>query len=124
MLVRYRRGVTLNLFSVTFDCEDPEKLAGFWSQVTGYDVTTAFDGFAELRGDGSAGPRFMFMRVPEPKTAKNRMHIDLGTADLEAEVERVLGLGATLVGRHEEYGVTWATFRDPEGNEFCIGLHP
>jgi predicted enzyme related to lactoylglutathione lyase len=65
----------------------------------------------------------MFIRVPERKTAKNRMHIDLGTPDLEAETERVLGLGAELVGRYDEYGTTWATFRDPEGNEFCIGLH-
>jgi predicted enzyme related to lactoylglutathione lyase len=51
------------------------------------------------------------------------MHIDLGTPDLEAEVTRVLALGADLVGRYEEFGVTWATFHDPEGNEFCIGLH-
>jgi predicted enzyme related to lactoylglutathione lyase len=51
------------------------------------------------------------------------MHVDLGAPDLEAETERVLGLGAELVGRYDEYGVTWASFRDPEGNEFCIGLH-
>lgn len=51
------------------------------------------------------------------------MHVDLGTPDLEAEAQRVLGLGAELVGRYEEYGVRWASFRDPEGNEFCIGLH-
>jgi predicted enzyme related to lactoylglutathione lyase len=112
------------LFSVTIDCNDPETLAAFWSRLTGYEVTTAFDGFAELRGDGSVGPRFMFMKVPEPKSTKNRMHIDLDIADLDREVERVLGLGASLVGRHEEFGITWATFRDPEGNEFCIGVHP
>ncbi|MGH9024861.1 MAG: VOC family protein, partial [Acidimicrobiia bacterium] len=111
--------MTLDSFSVTFDCEDPAKLAGFWSAVTGYEVTTAFDGFAELRGDGSVGPRFMFMKVPEQRAAKNRMHIDLDTADLDNDVERVLGLGATLVGRYDEYGITWATFHDPEGNEFC-----
>ena len=113
-----------NLFSITVDCKDPQTLATFWSQLTGYEVTTAFEGFAELRGDGSVGPRFMFMQVEEPKSAKNRMHIDLDAPDLDAEVERVLGLGATLVGRYEEYGITWATFHDPEGNEFCIGVHP
>jgi hypothetical protein len=68
--------------------------------VTGYSVTTANEYVAILSGDGSVGRGFMFIRVPERKTAKNRMHIDLGTPDLEAETERVLGL-----------------------NEFCIGLH-
>jgi predicted enzyme related to lactoylglutathione lyase len=66
----------------------------------------------------------MFIKVPEPKSAKNRVHLDLGTADLDAEVQRVLALGAALVGHRDEYGITWSTFTDPEGNEFCIGLHP
>jgi len=77
-----------------------------------------------LTGDGSLGPRFMFLAVPEPKSAKNRVHLDLGTADLETEVERMLALGAGLVGHRREYGTTWSTFTDPEGNEFCVGLHP
>ena len=79
---------------------------------------------ALLAGDGSVGPRFMFLKVPEPKAAKNRVHLDLGTADLDAEVARALELGATLVVHRQEYGITWSTFTDPEGNEFCIGLHP
>jgi predicted enzyme related to lactoylglutathione lyase len=116
--------MALHLHSVTLDAADPERLAEFWSQVTGYDVTLSTENFAQLAGDGSVGPGFMFIRVPEAKGAKNRMHIDLGTTDLEAEVDRVLGLGATLEGRHDEFGVRWATLRDPEGNEFCIGLHP
>jgi predicted enzyme related to lactoylglutathione lyase len=78
----------------------------------------------------------MFIQVPEAKeakeakegnvakVAKNRVHVDLGADDLDAEVDRVLGLGAELVGRYDEWGATWATFRDPEGNEFCVGLHP
>jgi predicted enzyme related to lactoylglutathione lyase len=113
----------LHLHSVTFDAADPPALADFWSMVTGYPVDTATEFFALITGDGSVGPRFMFLRVPEGKTAKNRVHVDFGTPDLEREVERVLGLGAELVGRFEEFGVTWATFRDPEGNEFCVGLH-
>ena len=116
--------MALRLFSVTMDADDPVRLAEFWSKVTGYEVATATEGFAQLAGDGSAGPGFMFIKVPEPKTAKNRMHIDLGTAELDRDVDRVLALGATLEGRHEEWGVQWATLRDPEGNEFCIGLHP
>jgi predicted enzyme related to lactoylglutathione lyase len=115
--------VAPHLHSVTFDAADPLGLASFWAAVTGYEVGRSNPFFAELTGDGSVGPRFMFIKVPEAKTAKNRMHLDLGTADLEAEVDRVTGLGATLVARREEWGVTWATFTDPEGNEFCIGLH-
>jgi predicted enzyme related to lactoylglutathione lyase len=114
----------MNLFSVTFDAADPPRLAEFWAQVTGYSVKFADEKIAQITGDGSVGPMFMFLKVPESKTAKNRMHVDLGTADLDADVDRVIALGADLVGRHEQYGVTWATLRDPEGNEFCIGLHP
>lgn len=62
----------------------------------------------------------MFMAVPEPKTAKNRMHIDLSSNDRAADVERLLGLGASTVGEYQEYGVSWTTLRDVEGNEFCV----
>jgi predicted enzyme related to lactoylglutathione lyase len=115
--------MALRLHSITFDAADPQALARFWADVTGYSVTTANEFVAMVSGDGSVGPGLMFIKVPEAKTSKNRMHVDLGTLDLEAETKRVLGLGAQFVGRYEEYGVTWASFRDPEGNEFCIGLH-
>lgn len=116
--------MALHLHSVTFDCDEPAALASFWAGVTGHQLVGAANPyFAVLEGDGSAGPRMMFIKVPEPKAAKNRCHLDLGTVDLDEEVERVIGLGADLVGHHEEWGVTWATLRDPEGNEFCIGRH-
>jgi predicted enzyme related to lactoylglutathione lyase len=114
----------VRLHSITFDCGDPAALAGFWAGITGYRMGTVNPFVAELGGDGSVGPRMLFIKVPEGKAAKNRMHLDLGADDLEAEVDRVLGLGAELVGRYDEWGVTWATFRDPEGNEFCVGHHP
>jgi len=116
--------MVLRLHSVTFDCSDPGGLAAFWAGVTGYRTGTVNPFFAELGGDGSVGPRMMFIKVEEAKAAKNRVHLDLGTDDLEGEVDRVLALGAELVGRYDEWGITWATFRDPEGNEFCIGHHP
>ena len=115
--------MALHLHSITFDAADPQVLAGFWAGVTGYRTETVNEFVAILSGDGSIGPGLMFIKVPEGKTAKNRMHVDLGSPDLDGETERVLGLGAELVGRYEEYGVTWASFRDPEGNEFCIGEH-
>ena len=116
--------MALHLHCVTFDAADPPTLAAFWAAVTGYELGQASPFLAELTGDGSVGPRFMFIKVPETKTAKNRVHLDLGTADLDEEVARVVGLGATLVARREEWGATWATLTDPEGNELCIGLHP
>jgi predicted enzyme related to lactoylglutathione lyase len=115
--------MALHLHSITLDAADPQSLARFWADVTGYSATFEDDFIAILSGDGSVGPRLMFMKVPEGKTAKNRMHVDLGTPDLEVETERVLALGAELVGRYDEFGTKWATFRDPEGNEFCVGLH-
>jgi predicted enzyme related to lactoylglutathione lyase len=115
--------VALHLHSLTFDAADPPSLAQFWADVTGYELGQVNPFFAELGGDGRFGPRLMFIKVPEGKTAKNRFHPDLGSTDLDQEVERVLALGATLVGRRQEWGVTWATLADPEGNEFCIGLH-
>ncbi len=114
----------MHLHSLTFDCADPPALAAFWAGVTRYDVEVSEPWLAILGGDGSVGPRLMFIKVDEPKVAKNRMHLDLGTSDLGVEVARVLDLGATLIGDRQEYGITWSTFADPEGNEFCIGLHP
>jgi hypothetical protein len=77
---------------------------------------------AATLGTHASNVRFM-LDVSEGKTAKNRPHVDLGTGDLAAERSRVLGLGAEHVGDYDEYGITWSSYRDPEGNEFCIGLH-
>jgi catechol 2,3-dioxygenase-like lactoylglutathione lyase family enzyme len=115
--------VKLHLHSITMDAADPPAIADFWSKLTGYEIDFAHEAIAVLTGDGSVGPRFMFIRVPEGKTAKNRAHVDFGTPDLEAGEARALELGAELVGRYDEFGTQWVTFRDPEGNEFCIGRH-
>jgi Glyoxalase-like domain len=63
----------------------------------------------------------LFFKVPEPKTAKNRMHVDLATKDPTGEVRRLVGLGATEVEQREGNGTSWTVMLDPEGNEFCIG---
>ena len=115
--------MTTSLYAVTFDCTNAEHVASFWSDVLGRDVdpgatreTTAIglhDGVAD-------GPRWMFIRVPEAKESKNRVHVDLIAADLNAEVERVVGLGATRLADFKEAGARWSTLADPEGNEFDI----
>lgn len=121
--------MSIHVAAVTFDCANALGLARFWAAVLGRTVgegePPAGERFAMLPppegGDGA--PLLMFLQVPEGKTAKNRVHLDLGTDDLEADRARVLALGATPVHDRSEWGYTWTTFRDPEGNEFCLAAH-
>jgi len=107
---------------VTFDCADPRGLAAFWSEITGYQSIADEDDFAALPAPDNRSVRgILFWRVSEPKTAKSRMHIDLATKDPEDEIERLVGLGATMVEFREGHGSSWTVMLDPEGNEFCIG---
>jgi predicted enzyme related to lactoylglutathione lyase len=64
--------------------------------------------------------RLLFLKVPEGKTVKNRMHLDFQATDRAAEVARACGLGATEHTTHQDFGLTWTVLTDPEGNEFCI----
>jgi hypothetical protein len=104
--------------SVTFDCRDALAVARFWADALGSSVdeeSTPDKAFVEAPGWG--GPTLWFQRVPEPKTAKNRMHFDLRAPDgIEPEVRRLEGLGASVVRAGEDLVV----MRDPEGNEFCV----
>jgi hypothetical protein len=103
------------------DCADPTRLAEFWSAVLGWPQTNAEGGDIELSDPSGAAPTLLFARVPEPKTVKNRLHIDVNPVgcDQAEEVERILALGA----RHADVGQgeqTWVVLADPEGNEFCV----
>ena len=109
----------LQLANITFDAADPQRLAAFWSQATGRAVADAQPYFAQLAPDPS-GTRMLFVQVPEGKSGKNRMHLDFHVADREAEIARLMGLGATRGETHTLYGLTWTVMQDPEGNEFCI----
>jgi predicted enzyme related to lactoylglutathione lyase len=112
------------IFHVTFDCADPERLANFWAKVTGYERVDASTGeLVALQAPDQRGVRrILFYKVPEPKTVKNRVHVDLAAKDPEAEIERLVSLGATRV-EHRQGGLgnAWTVMLDPEGNEFCIG---
>ena len=137
---------------VTFDCADPAALAEFWSEVLGYVVQPPPPGFetwddaldawgvpADQRNDRSAvidpdgrGPRVYLQKVPEGRTAKNRVHLDVRAAPglegdermaaLESECRRLTALGAVRVLRTEPGGVGSGhiLMQDPEGNEFCL----
>jgi hypothetical protein len=104
--------------SVTFDCSDALVAARFWAAALNSDVeedSTAAKAFVEAPGWG--GPNMWFVAVPEPKTAKNRLHFDLrAPGSVEAEVSRLEGLGATVVSRLESHTI----MLDPDGHEFCV----
>jgi glyoxalase superfamily protein len=124
--------MTVKLAAVTFDCEDALVVAQFWSAALGrpLDPQASSDfasiGFPEHRdttgwststGDG---PTWLFAKVPESKLAKNRMHVDVAAQDREAEVARLIELGARRVADMNEWGYEWTVLHDPEGNEFCV----
>lgn len=139
-------------FQVTFDAHDPQLLAEFWAVALGYVLQPpppgfeSWDAFADemdipldrrdsmsavVDPDG-ARPRLLFIKVPEGKTAKNRMHLDIEApgAREAAEGERIVkarehadrlvAAGATRIDEREEYGSRWIVMHDPEGNEFCV----
>jgi catechol 2,3-dioxygenase-like lactoylglutathione lyase family enzyme len=137
---------------VTFDAADPPALAAFWGETLGYkeeDPPEGFDSweawavandlpreewdnYASRVDPDGVGPRLFFQRVPEPKTAKNRVHLDLAvgggrSTPLEERrhrvadaVERAVAAGATRVKAYHEPGQHWVVMQDPEGNEFCL----
>lgn len=139
---------------VTFDCADPNALAGFWIEVLGYKYDDPPQGFdtweaaleawgvpregwnsrSACHDPGGAGPRLFFQRVPEGKTAKNRVHLDVRSAPglrgeermaaLEAVCARLIDLGARRLTRFEPDSspgeIGFIVMQDPEGNEFCL----
>ncbi|MFO7547901.1 MAG: VOC family protein [Acidimicrobiia bacterium] len=139
-------------FQVTFDATSPVRLSAFWAEALGYVLQPPPEGFdsweawltdagvPETEWDSASalvdpegvGPRIYIQRVPEPKTAKNRMHLDVSVSEgpgaspeerrpaIEAEVARLVGLGATRLDEFAELGGFWVVMADPEGNEFCI----
>jgi Glyoxalase-like domain len=137
---------------VVFDCADPARLARFWAEALGYELEDPPNGYGRwedwLREQGipeerwndanaavdpdGRGPRIYLQRVPEAKTVKNRVHLDLNVSGgrsvpmeerrgrVDAEAERLLGIGATRLRAVEELGTYWVVMQDPEGNEFCV----
>jgi hypothetical protein len=137
---------------VVIDCADPARLAAFWAAALGYTPQPPPAGFAswqeflEARGvpesernsanavvdPDQRGPRIFFQRVPEPKTVKNRVHLDLNVGGgpatpletrrerVDAEVRRLQQLGASQVRAIQRGDEFWVVMQDPEGNEFCV----
>ncbi|NEB02882.1 VOC family protein [Streptomyces sp. SID13726] len=123
------------LHDLVFDCARPAATARFWAAVLDGHAVAPYDDeeLARLRALGitdteddptvlvvpdGGGPRLFFQLVPEAKTVKNRVHLDLTAADPEAEIRRLTALGATVLARHPGH----VLLADPEGNEFCLML--
>jgi hypothetical protein len=114
--------MTARIGNIAFDCDDVLKIATFWSAVLGRPLDNgSSEWFASIGGTDAARrePAWYFNKVPEPKQAKNRVHLDLVDLDSSA-VDGLIGLGATVVGKHRISGHGWTVMQDPEGNEFCI----
>ena len=118
---------------IVIDCSDLDRSAAFWSGVLGYTSRPPSTGpasagpastapYRSLQPESGVGIDVLLQRVPDVKRQKNRLHLDLRTPDLETEIGRVVGLGATLLTSQPvaEDGWRWHILADPDGNEFCV----
>lgn len=107
-------------FSVVVDCDDPVALAEWWATVLGFRVVYRNEREVDIAADAASFPGLAFLRTPDRKRSKNRLHLDLNPDDHAAEVARLLELGATRVDVGQGDSVDWVVMADPEGNEFCV----
>jgi catechol 2,3-dioxygenase-like lactoylglutathione lyase family enzyme len=115
--------MSTRIIAVTIDCHDAEQLAAFWRSALNYPRTEQFrDGhgvcYVVLGAEGE--PTLLFQPVPEDKTVKNRLHLDVRPAERDqyAEIDRLVGLGATVIT--DDPAEEFVVLSDPEGNEFCV----
>jgi catechol 2,3-dioxygenase-like lactoylglutathione lyase family enzyme len=107
--------------TLTIDCADPRRLAAFWTQALGYELREASDDEAEIVDPAGRGWPLLFLVVPEGKSVKNRLHLDVRPPrSMDEEVQRLEAAGASVQRRVDEDGSFWTVLGDPEGNEFCV----
>jgi len=109
---------------VVVDAHDCAKVARFWSGVLGWRITDQSDDEVVIEPpegspEADVAPDILFVKVPDEKIVKNRLHLDLRPKDQDVEVERIIGLGARRVDIGQS-DVSWVVLADPEGNEFCV----
>jgi predicted enzyme related to lactoylglutathione lyase len=112
--------VTSRINSVTFDCSDPARVGEFWSRALGYESMQRGDDYFWIEPAMGPATPLLFIRVPEGKQVKNRVHLDIATNDRAAEVDRLIELGARIVDIGTPHDASWTVMADPEGNEFCV----
>ncbi|MDG4789178.1 VOC family protein [Micromonospora sp. WMMD1102] len=106
--------------NLVVDAADPARLARWWAEALGYQIVNELPDEVEIRRTPETLPGLVFVPVPEGKETKNRLHIDLRPADQEAEVERLVNMGARHVDVGQMPDEGWTVLADPEGNEFCV----
>jgi len=111
--------VSLEWEQTIVEARDPESLGRWWQEALGWVVVNDEPDEFEIRPEPNRLPGLLFVPVAEPKTIKNRLHLDFRPDDRDAEVQRLLALGASRadVGQGEQ---SWVVLADPEGNEFCV----
>jgi hypothetical protein len=111
--------MTLKWEQVVVDSGSAAELGRWWAEALGWDIVNQDEDSLELKNAHGSGPTLLFLEVPEGKSVKNRLHLDFVPDDQNAEVERLIKLGARRadIGQGE---VTWVVLADPEGNEFCV----
>jgi hypothetical protein len=113
--------VASTIDTLTIDCADPVRVAAVWCAALGYELVETDEESAEIRDPSRAGWPLLFQVVPEGKSVKNRLHLDIRAfGSMAEEVERLKDLGATEQRLVEEGGSFWTVMLDPEGNEFCV----
>jgi hypothetical protein len=115
----YARPMTLEWEQTIVEARDPGALGRWWQAALDWVVVNDDPDEFEVRPTADRLPGLLFVSVPEQKTAKNRLHLDFRPDDRDAEVDRLIALGATRadIGQGEQ---TWIVLQDPEGNEFCV----
>ena len=104
----------------TRDVAALELRSAFWGAALGYEHRDSVGQYRALVDPAGKGPKMLLQRVDEPKSAKNRLHLDLHVVDVAAAADRLTALGAQRVRRVDQFGIFWITMLDPEGNEFCV----
>ena len=107
---------------LVLDCADPDRVASFWAAALGYERFGAAGPYRSLVDPDGGSPKLILQHVAEPKTVKNRLHLDLQVDDIEVEAARLVELGAVRLAPEafSEHGTSWIVMADPEGNEFCV----
>ena len=112
--------MAVRFYQLVIDARDPRAIARFWAAVLDQKVLFESDDEVIVGSDEHRYPGLCFVPVPEHKTVKNRLHIDLDPDELDAEVERIIALGARRGDVGQGLDATWVVLVDPEGNEFCV----